>query len=191
MAWVCALLAMTCLAPGLAAAQDLIGTPAREAEETVAKGAPILHDAVTVNLAPAVCGVLVLQWEHRFFERFSAVLVGGAGIGTAQSTFTDMAVLEIGVQARGYAVATHHQAAGVAVEAVAGWLPSDPHRERRGLAISPRLVYKIVSDGGLTAEVQLGAAWTQRSAVQVGTGAQVSASAGPTPIHAVIVGYSF
>ncbi len=148
-------------------------------------------DTVAINLAPAVCGLLVLQWEHRFIERFSAVLIGGAGIGSSLSSFADMTVLEVGAQVRGYAVATHAQAAGLAVEAMAGWIPSDPHRDRRGLAISPRLVYRIMASSGLTTELQVGMAWTQRSAMQVGTGATVTASSGPSPIHAVVVGYSF
>ncbi|MBI5610149.1 MAG: hypothetical protein HY902_14835 [Deltaproteobacteria bacterium] len=148
-------------------------------------------DTVAVNMAPALCGVLVLQWEHRFFERLSGVLIGGAGVGSSLSSFADMALLEVGAQVRGYVVATQRQAAGIAVEVMAGWLPSDTHSERRGQAISPRLVYRLVSDGGLTAEVQLGAAWTQRSGVQVGTGVRVNSGSGPAPIHALALGYTF
>ncbi len=167
---------------------------ATETSEIVNESPPttdMRRDAVTVNVAPAYCGVLALQWEHRFLEHVSVLLLGGGGVGSSLSNFTDMKMLEIGLQLRGYAVVTQRQAVGVGAEAMVGWLFGTGSFGRQGTAISPRIVYRLMPFEGVTVDLQAGLAWTDRRAVQVGTGARVSSTSGPDLIQAVAFGYSF
>lgn len=148
-----ALAALASLALGLLPRDALARSPATE--------------AVVINAAALYYGMGELRWEHRWTDRSGLQTSAALGKGTVAAGFTDQWLAKIGVQYRYYGVGNFDEGLALALELAGLGMLDDPN-DRRGLALSPRLVYKYAMARGPTVELQIGGAVVVRSGVDVG-----------------------
>lgn len=163
-----------------------------DAVDTVERPVPGSHvsDSAVLNLAPAVCGVVALQWERRLPAGLSIIVEAGAGKGSSLSGFADLGFYQVGAQARYYVFGDFGHGLAVALDAQASMLSGEGAAGRRGLGYGPRVVYKRAWSSGLTVDLQVGMGWVEQRAEMVGSAAPVSRS-NMRPIQAIGLGYSF
>ncbi len=136
---------------------------------------PVRAGTLAVNLAPLAHATGELRWESPLLDKLAWSVHAGGGRGRSGVDIRGY-VLEGGGQLRYYLVGDFRRGLLVALDATAVGAFGDSSRGETALALGPRLGYKIVGLGGLTAEAQVGASYVRKSAdgVVAGTTAVLS-----------------
>lgn len=176
------------VACGIAGAALLGAGPEGRAEDRL----PTVQqtESLTLNAAALGYGIGELRWEHRLGTAASASAIAGVGRGSALAGFQNLWLVQGGAQLRGWLTGGFDEGLGIALELVYLRMLGERSAERGGLAVSPRLVYKVAHRAGPTAEVQVGGAMVLRSAVPLGGGAAVSDVQGQAVVS-LGLGWSF
>lgn len=151
---------------------------------------PAVANTLSLNLAPALCGVAALHYDRALAGWLSVGVLGAFGIGNSLSEFQDLAYYQLGAQAKVFPIGGFRHGAGLSLEVAASLLGGPTARDRGGISLSPRIFYRRVTDWGMTLEAQIGAAFVERRAAALVPGGWAYRS-DVGPIHAINVGYSF